>query len=243
MRVIYQRESNHKMLYCYWELLCWLNSIFPNFYFSCRFSSLKARDGRKKQVLTGKKWTYIAWLGSTVQPLCIKSNRNQYVYTDINLLPIRSERCRWCIWCMNEELLFPFSHITYEKLNIILPQSFFLLHFLFLLSEIIFLYSCPLKSLFQKPKENWVHLCIISLAIFASIPHVPGSLGICPSVHVARVKIYVLLGSCRSQLALGQKLFHFTQDQDSWLWVSWTTVSIPECLKHLRCIVIRTWHK
>lgn len=203
MRVIYQRGSNHKMLYCYWELLCWLNSIFPNFYFPCKFSSLKARDGRKKQVLTERKWTDIAWLGSTVQPVCIRSNQNQYVYTHICLLPIRSERCRWCMWCMNEELWFSFSHITYGKLNIILPQSFFLLHLLFLLSEIIFLDSCPLKSLFQKPKENWVHLCIISLAIFVSIANVSGFLCLCPSVHIARVKICVLLGSCRNQPALG----------------------------------------
>lgn len=175
-----------------------------------------------------KKRTDIAWLGSTVQPQCIRTNQNQYVYTHICLLPVRSERCRWCIWCRNEELLFSFSHITYGKLNIILPQSFFLLYFLFLLSEMIFLYNRPLKSLFQKLKEDWVHLCIISLAISASVANAPGFLCIWPSAHIARVTICVLLGSCRNQPALGEKLFHFTEDQDSWLWVS-----VPECLKLL----------
>lgn len=231
------------MLYCYWELLCWLNSIFPNFYFSCKFSSLKARDGRKKQVLTEKKWTDIAWLGSTVQPLCIRSNQNQYVYTHIYLLPIRSERCRWCIWCMNEELLFSFSHITYEKLNIILPQSFFLLHILFLLSEIIFLYGHPLKSLFQKPKENWVHLCIISLAIFASIPNVLSmhlsfsaccqGENLCPgflqeSASTRRETISFYSGSGQLTVSI--------PDNSVCSWM-------PETSPHLRCTTTQTQHK
>lgn len=75
-----------------------------------------------------KKWTDIAWLGSTIQPLNIRSNQNQYEYTQIYLLPIRSEM--QVVYMMHEWRTFVFIYsyslwkTEYNSTTIILSATF-----------------------------------------------------------------------------------------------------------------------